>query len=133
MYRRRTSRENAALDTSNILGRGAVKDTSNLLSDGIVQVGRVLAGLAGRGPEVWASAHNLSRYFTATSIKGEANLDWEDLKARQQFLTQMVADADRVLALARQALTGYTPETAEYEEVTAAADLLAQVLLQDVT
>ena len=34
-----------ALDTTNILGRGAVKDTYNLLADGIVQVVRVLAKL----------------------------------------------------------------------------------------
>src|SRR5439155_18605320 len=36
-----------ALDTTNILGRGAVKDTYNLLADGIVQVVRVLARQAG--------------------------------------------------------------------------------------
>jgi transposase len=123
----------AALDTSNILGRGAVKDTYNLLADGIVKLGRVLAKLAGRSPQDWAHAHTLSRYFTAPSLKGEANLDWEDRKARQQFLTQIVADADRVLALARETLTGSAPESAEYAEVTEAADLLAQVLLQDVT
>ena len=28
-----------ALDTTNILGRGAVKDTYNLLADGIVKLG----------------------------------------------------------------------------------------------
>ena len=33
-----------ALDTTYILGRGAVKDTYNLLSDGIVKLLRVLAG-----------------------------------------------------------------------------------------
>src|SRR6478735_4838702 len=36
-----------ALDTTNILGRGAVKDTYNLLADGIVKLARVLAGLVG--------------------------------------------------------------------------------------
>ena len=40
-----------ALDTTNILGRGAVKDTYNLLADGIVQV---LPTLAKLGPfELW--------------------------------------------------------------------------------
>src|SRR5215813_10788376 len=34
-----------ALDTTHILGRGAVRDTYNLLADGIVQVLRGLAGL----------------------------------------------------------------------------------------
>jgi len=32
-----------ALDTSNILGRGAVKDTYNLLADGILTLARALA------------------------------------------------------------------------------------------
>jgi hypothetical protein len=44
-------RMKAALDTSYILGRGAVKDTYNLLADGIVQVVRELAasdGVKGR-------------------------------------------------------------------------------------
>src|SRR6266851_1324720 len=36
----------AALDTTNILGRGAVKDTYNLLGDGIVLLLRQLASLA---------------------------------------------------------------------------------------
>ena len=37
-----------ALDTTNILGRGAVKDTYNLLGDGIVKLARVLAKLSGQ-------------------------------------------------------------------------------------
>ena len=38
-----------ALDTTNILGRGAVKDTYNLLGDGIVKLVRVLARRLARG------------------------------------------------------------------------------------
>jgi hypothetical protein len=41
-----------ALDTTHILGRGAVKDTYNLLADGIVEVARVWRGRPGRN---WAS------------------------------------------------------------------------------
>src|SRR6478609_3937607 len=44
---RRSQPLKVALDTTNILGRGAVKDTYNLLADGIRQVLRVLAGQAG--------------------------------------------------------------------------------------
>ena len=123
----------AALDTSNILGRGAVKDTYNLLGEGIVKLGRVLAKLAGWTLGDWASVHNLSSYVTTTSLKGEAKVDWENPKARQQFLTEIVADADRVLALARQALSDGEPDSAVFAEVTEAADLLARILLQDVT
>lgn len=123
----------AALDTSNILGRGAVKDTYNLLADGIVTLGRVLAALAARPPAEWADANTLTRYFSTTSLKGEANIDWDDKKARQTFLTQIVADADRVLAMARHVLTGSAPASEAYAQVSEAADLLTQLLLQDVT
>jgi len=122
----------AALDTSNILGRGAVKDTYNLLADGIVKLGRVLAELQASRPEEWAQAHDLSRYFATTSLKGEAEIDWEDPKSRQRFLTSIVADADRLLEIARQTLTGYAPDSVEYKGLTEAAELLSRLLLQDV-
>lgn len=122
----------AALDTSNILGRGAVKDTYNLLADGIVKLLRALADLNDSEPDDWANANNLSRYFTATSIKGEADIDWGDAKARQQFLQGIVADADRLLEIARQTLQTYLPDSDEYTHLTAAAGLLAQLLLQDI-
>jgi hypothetical protein len=87
-----------ALDTSNILGRGAVKDTYNLLADGIVKLVRVLAGLDGRTPEAWAATADLSCYVTTTSLRGEADIDWASAPARQEFLYGIVADADRLLA-----------------------------------
>ena len=43
----------AVLDTSYVLGRGAVKDTYNLLADGMGTLVRALAALAGRQPEDW--------------------------------------------------------------------------------
>jgi len=122
----------AALDTSNILGRGAVKDTYNLLGDGIVKLARTLAELQGTELEDWARTHDLSRYFATTSLKGEAEINWEDPKARQRFLTSIVADADRLLEIARQTLVGYAPDSEEHKRLTEAADLLARLLLQDV-
>ena len=47
-------RMKVAVDTTYILGRGAVKDTYNLLADGIVQVVRALAQLDGTRAEEWA-------------------------------------------------------------------------------
>ncbi len=122
----------AALDTSNILGRGAVKDTYNLLADGIVKLVRVLADLAGRSPEQWAKANDLARYFATTSLKGTAEIDWADAKARRKFLGHIVADADRLLEVVRQALGEHSPESAEHKKLTEAAELLGQLLLQDV-
>ena len=43
-----------ALDTTYILGRGAVKDTYNLLADGIVKLLRVLAAVANIAVGEWA-------------------------------------------------------------------------------
>src|SRR3990172_8426866 len=120
------------LDTSNIFGRGAVKDTYNLLADGIVKLARVLADLAGETPDAWAAAHDLARYFTPRSLKGEADIDWGAAKARQTFLQSVVADADRLLEIARQTLTASAPESAAHTQLTEAAALLGQVLLQDI-
>ncbi len=122
----------AVLDTSNILGRGAVKDTYNLLADGIVKLIRVLASVDGTKPEAWAQTHDLSRYFGPASIKAEAQIDWGDAKARQKFLNSVVGDADRLLEMARQALSAHAAESDEHKELVEAAELLAQLLLQDV-
>jgi hypothetical protein len=75
----------AVLDTSLILGRGAVKDTYNLLADGISSLVRALAAPAGRTAEEWAAEHSLVRYF-GPSLKGAAAIDWDDPAARAAFL-----------------------------------------------
>jgi hypothetical protein len=122
----------AVLDTSNILGRGAVKDTYNLLADGIVKLSRVLGELSGDNVESWAAKNNLSRYIGTSSLKGEANINWEDTKARQLFLHGIVSDADRLLEMVRGALRTFAPESPEHKKLTEAAELLSQLLLQDV-
>ena len=119
-----------ALDTSYILGKGAAKDTYNLLADGIVKLVRALASEEGEGPEDWAKARELGRYF-GSSVKGEAAIDWDDETAREEFLREVVADADRVLEMARQVVercAGSDQERALRE----AADLLGKLLLQNI-
>ena len=120
-----------ALDTTPIFGRGAVKDTYNLLADGIRQLVRALAGLSGQGPEAWAREHDLSRYYGA-SIKGEAEIDWDNVAARQAFLEGIVVDAERLLAVAERVRAGYPPAGAESGRIDEAASLLRQLLAQDV-
>jgi len=124
-------RMKVALDTSYILGRGAVKDTYNLLADGIVQVVRVLAALEEVSTECWAQEHGLGRYF-GSSVKGEAGIDWDDEKARRAFLQDIVADADRMLKLAHQTQSGRPEEGTWRRRIVEAAGLLEQLLLQDV-
>ena len=70
-----------ALDTTNILGRGAVRDTCNLLADGIVKLMRALAAVEKITVKEWAKAQGYGRYL-ASSIKGEAAIDWSDKRAR---------------------------------------------------
>src|SRR5919198_2673677 len=65
-----------ALDTTNLLRRGAVKDTYNLLADGIVKLARVLARLEGVRLAGWAERHGYGRYVTAPSFKGSVEIDW---------------------------------------------------------
>ena len=124
-------RMKTALDTSYILGRGAVKDTYNLLADGIVQVIQALATMEGKKAKGWARKQGLEGYF-GSSIKGEAGIDLNDKKSRQAFLQGMVADADRVLELAHQAQCGEPEESTRRKSIVEAAGLLGQLLMQDV-
>lgn len=121
----------AATDTSYILGRGAVKDTYNLLADGIIQVIRVLAALESQKAEIWAKEQGLERYF-GSSIKGEADVDWDNEKSRRSFLSMIVDDAQRMLQLARQAQGAFPEDDTKRWEIIGAAQLLGQLLLQDV-
>jgi Transposase domain (DUF772) len=121
-----------ALDTTNILGRGAVKDTYNLLADGIVQVVRVLAKL---GPfELTDVAEELgcTRYVQGSSLKGQADVDWTNPQARQRFLAQIVADADGLLTVVRGTRADLVPDADEDQELAKAAEVLARVLGQDI-
>ena len=120
-----------ALDTTYILGRGAVKDTYNLLADGIVKLLRVLAAVANATLPAWAEAQGYQRYF-GSSIKGEATIDWSDRKARRKLLGEIVADADRLLELARQAWVELPEASAQRQSIVDGAELLGQLLLQDV-
>jgi hypothetical protein len=124
-------RMKVAVDTTYILGRGAVKDTYNLLADGIVQVVRALASLDGTRPEEWALRHGLDSYF-GSSVKGEAEIDWDNKKERRALLQKIVADADLVLELARQAQGQFPEESFHRKRIVEAAELLGQLLLQDV-
>ena len=134
----RHRRLRVALDTSPVLGRGAVKDTYNLLADGIAALLRVLAGRAGvrrgdgGGFAAWATRAGYGRYVGAVSLKGGAAIDWDDRAARERFLGEIVADADRLLERARVARGTLVAGSAEDAALAEAAGLLSRVLCQDV-
>ena len=120
-----------ALDTTNILGRGAVKDTCNLLADGIVKLLRALAQLQGINVGQWAKSQGYHRYL-GSSVKGEAAIYWADRQARAGLLAGIVGDADRLLELSRQAQGELPEDSAERQRIVDAAELLGRLLLQDV-
>src|SRR6185503_6513696 len=87
-----------AVDTKPILGRGAVEDTYNLVVSALQKLMRALARRERKPVETWARRHDLGRYFPGrnSSVKGNADVDWSDPEARQQFLSELVTDARRL-------------------------------------
>lgn len=124
-------RMRAALDTTNILGRGAVRDTYNLIGDGIVSLCRLLAKAAGVPLSEWMTKHDLEPYL-GSSLKGEADIDWSNSTEKEELLGGLVADATRVLELGRRLGAQFAPGSTEEERLLRAGEILKQVLLQDV-
>jgi len=121
----------AAIDTTPILGRGAVRDTYNLVSDGIRHVVDEACRLKGWEREEIVEAEGLSRHFAA-SFKGSLDLDWSDAEERRAVVGQLVADARVTLALATRALRGYAKDAARTQALREAQRLLADLLAQDI-
>ena len=130
-YLKRGRGMRVALDTTYILGRGSVKDIYNLLADGIVKLMWALAAVGDVPMRRWAETHGYKGYV-GSSVKGEAAIDWSNRRARRRLLAQIVADADRLLELARQAQDGLSADRAQRQAIVDAAELLGQLLLQDV-
>ena len=120
-----------AVDSTHILGRGAVEDTYNLIAHGIAKLCRALAEAEGEQPEDWAQRHELARYF-GSSIKASREVDWDDAAAREAFLTELIADGERLLGIAREVRSGLEEGGAEDQRIAGAAELLVQLLWQDV-
>jgi hypothetical protein len=121
----------AALDTTAIWGRGAVKDTYNLIADGVLQVMREVARWRRQPLARWAASRELGR-FLASSIKGETEIDWDDKEARRALLEGLVKDARRVLEMAGRARAQMAPGGPDEQRLLKATEVLSQVLLQDV-
>ena len=121
----------AAIDTTPILGRGAVRDTYNLVSDGIRRVVDEACRLKGWERDEIVEAEGLSRHFAA-SFKGSLDLDWSDEKERRAVVGQLVADARVTLAVATRARRGYAKDAPPTEALREAQRLLAALLAQDI-
>jgi len=121
----------AAIDTTPVLGRGAVKDTYNLISDQIRTVVQEACRLKDWDQAEVISTQGLSRHF-GSSLKGSVELDWDDPTARRALIGQVVADARVALELARRALLGFRRDAERTRELRAARALLADLLQQDI-
>ena len=111
----------AALDSTPVTGRGAVKDAFNLLSDGIGKVLRAIATEVERDVSEVAEDLGLSRHLKRGSVKGSRVVDWDDDASVQHFLAELVADCKKVVDAATEA-------GAAAEEL----DLLAKVVSENV-
>ena len=87
-----------------------------------------MAEREGETAAAWAERQGLSRYF-GSSLKGEAAINWDDKKQREELLTAIVQHARRLLGWAEQAQAAH-PEQAE--TIAAAAALLRRLIAQDV-
>ena len=119
------------LDTTYILGRGAVKDTYNLLGDGIQQLCRGLAEAQKQELGGWVQAHGFQGYF-GSSLKGDAQVDWDDGQSRQAFLQGIVVDAKRLMTLAQEVQATLADGAPERQQLAESGQLLGQLIDQDV-
>jgi hypothetical protein len=124
-------RMRAALDSSHILGRGAVEDTYNLIAEGIRTLSRELAQVQNEEWEAWLAANELSRY-AAASIKGGSEVNWDKPRSREAFLRGLLADGGRLLEIARQVRTELEAESGADQAIAQGAELLTKLLWQDV-
>ena len=127
----RNRKMKAALDSTHILGRGAAQDTYNLIAEGVRQLTRELAQAAGQKWQVWLASHALGRY-AEPSIKGAAEVDWDNAASREGFLGGLIDDGKQALELARQARAGLAPDDETDQRIADAAQLLTTLLWQDV-
>ncbi len=121
-------------DTTPVFGRGAVKDTFNLIADAIKNLCVALGNLESRSGEQWATEHDLGRYWSAGSLKGDADIDWSSERERNVFLSGLVADADRVILTAENTISRLSQagEATKTVVVQEAVDLLRTIVVQDV-
>lgn len=103
----------ALIDSSAVLGAGAVADTYELLRSGI----RKLVAAAGADTLSKRLRRDLKRYLREV----KPSIDWQDPAARRAELARMVAAADRLLRA-----------TAERPECAEAGELLHRLIDQDV-
>ena len=127
----RGRRMRAALDSTQVLGRGAQEDTYNLIAEGIRRLSREVAKAEGMDWESWLAAHHLARYADP-SLKGASEVDWDDAASREEFLSGLIGEGQGLLELAREVRTQLEADSEADRRMAQAAELLSTLLWQDV-
>lgn len=86
-----------------------------------------MAAVLKEKPEETATRHDLTRYWTTASIKGEAQIDWSDDAERRVFLNSLVSDAERLLLAAKNLMQ----ESEDDKSLKRAVELLKKLVSQD--
>lgn len=127
----RKKRLEVAIDSTPVLGAGAVKDTFNLVSDQIRRVLQEISSLKGGDAKRLADEQGLSRHV-GSSFKGESDIDWSDESQRRALVGELVADAKKAQQLAQRAMLGHARGAERTKSLREARVLLADLLLQDI-
>ena len=73
-----------------------------------------------------------TRYVQGPSLKGQADVDPADPKARQRFFAEIAAHAEQVLDVVRGTRATLVDHRPEDHDLLAAADLPVRILAQDI-
>jgi len=79
----------------------------------------------------WVQAHGFQGYF-GSSLKGDAQVDWDDGQSRQAFLQGIVVDAKRLMTLAQEVQATLADGAPERQQLAESGQLLGQLIDQDV-
>jgi Transposase and inactivated derivatives len=115
--------EQQAIDSSHIFGAAAVQDTYELLQDGVRKLLETALEEAPEEAEGLIENHGLEGRLSAE----KPDIDWTSEEERRKWLQGIVYDARALLS----ALDGH--RLAASEAVQEAAELLTQILAQDIT
>lgn len=110
------------IDSTYVLGAGAVQDTYNLIKSAVRRVLRVTR----RNPKLNARLKGVLDPEINYEKPGKPKINWDDPQEKKQLLTKLVRDAQSV----QEILTAAGEELSQAE--TQATELLRAVTLQDV-
>ena len=120
-----------ALDTTNILGRGAVRDTYNLLADGIVKLMRALAAVEKADVREWAQARDTSGTLPPASRGRRPSTGRTSGRGRHCWPGLWPTRTGSWSCRGRRR-GDLGEDSAESQQIVAGAELLGQLLLQDI-